>query len=348
MTSSLRDVILVLRTAAGMTQAELADRVGVAQAALSRYESGLREPDDGTLARLADALGVTPGFMRHDFRMRGAIAADAHMRRQRTARPTDWRRVESDVNVLRMHSTFLLDRVPIRPSNQVVQTDPADTDPQEAARLQRATWAMPIGPVRDLTAWIESAGVIVVEEDFSTPRIDGMSQWAGDHAVVLVNSGMPVDRRRMTLAHELGHLVMHSQYQDEDVEAQADSFAAELLMPEHVIRPQLRALTLGKLCDLKQEWGVSMQALMERAYRLGTVSAQERKTFYKKMSHRGWRRQEPGGDALPPETPQLARSVGQALIDAGLTVSEVSEIVGVAPGKDSPFIPVPRGLHLVA
>ncbi|MBE6474841.1 MAG: ImmA/IrrE family metallo-endopeptidase [Actinomyces succiniciruminis] len=31
--------------------------------------------------------------------------------------------------------------------------------------------------------------------------------------------------------------------QDEDVETQANAFAAEFLMPEHVIRPQLRALT---------------------------------------------------------------------------------------------------------
>jgi Zn-dependent peptidase ImmA (M78 family) len=38
---------------------------------------------------------------------------------------------------------------------------------------------MPIGPVRNLIRWVESAGVIVFEEDFGTPRIDGMSQWAG-------------------------------------------------------------------------------------------------------------------------------------------------------------------------
>lgn len=207
---------------------------------------------------------------------------------------------------------------------------------------------MPIGPVRDLTAWIESAGVLVVDQDFSTPRIDGMSQWAGDHAIILVNSRMPTDRRRLTLAHELGHLVMHSQHQDEDVEAQANAFAAEFLMPEHVIRPQMRALNLGKLLDLKQEWGVSMQALMERAHALGAVSAQERQDFYKRLSRRGWRKQEPGSDTLPPETPRLAASVGKALADAGLTDAEIRELVGVAPGRPSPFIPEARGLHLVA
>ncbi|WP_136194008.1 ImmA/IrrE family metallo-endopeptidase [Actinomyces procaprae] len=76
-------------------------------------------------------------------------------------------------------------------------------------------------------------------------------------------------------AHELGHLVMHSRHQDEDVEAQANALAAEFLMPEHVIRPQMRAPTLG------------------------AVVAQERQDFYKRLSRRGWRKQEPGGDTLP-------------------------------------------------
>ncbi|WP_143013723.1 ImmA/IrrE family metallo-endopeptidase [Actinomyces ruminicola] len=124
--------------------------------------------------------------------------------------------------------------------------------------------------------------------------------------------------------YELGHLVMHSRHQDEDVEAQANALAAEFLMPEHVIRPQLRALTLG------------------------AVSAQERQDFYKRLSRRGWRKQEPGSDTLPPETPRLAASVGKALADAGLTDAEIRELVGVAPGRPSPFIPEARGLHLVA
>ncbi|WP_425306102.1 ImmA/IrrE family metallo-endopeptidase [Actinomyces succiniciruminis] len=118
-------------------------------------------------------------------------------------------------------------------------------------------------------------------------------------------------------AYELGHLVMHSQHQDEDVETQASAFAAEFLMPEHVIRPQLRALTLGRLLDLKQEWGVPMQALMERAHALGAVSAQERQGFYKRLLRRGWRKQEPGSDTLPPRRPAWQRASGRPLPTPG-------------------------------
>jgi Zn-dependent peptidase ImmA (M78 family) len=47
----------------------------------------------------------------------------------------------------------------------------------------------------------------VFGEDFGTQRIDGLSQWIGDHPVLLINVIAPMDRNRLTVAHELGHLL---------------------------------------------------------------------------------------------------------------------------------------------
>ncbi|WP_300591227.1 XRE family transcriptional regulator [Microbacterium sp.] len=347
MTGRVGDIILVLRRAAEITQEELAEKLGITQAALSRYENDLREPDDEMVGRLADALGVTPGFLRHEFRMQGAIAADAHMRRQKTTKPSDWKRVEARLNVLRMHSSYLLERVPMRPQQHVIQVDPDDQSPADAARMLRAVWRMPIGPVKSLTRWIEAAGILVVEEDFGTHRIDGMSQWAGEHAVVILNANLPVDRKRLTMAHELGHLVLHTTYIDADVEEQANQFAAEFLMPEHVIEPELVNLTLGKLSDLKMEWGVSMQAIFERAYRLGKVSSEDRQRFYRQMNSRGWKTREPGSDLLAAETPELARSIGRTLDGSGLTDGEIRQLIGVGPHAATVFRDKPRTLRAV-
>ncbi|MBM7411136.1 Zn-dependent peptidase ImmA (M78 family) [Clavibacter michiganensis] len=347
MSRDVGDVLLVLRRAAGITQEELASDLGITQAALSRYENGLRDPDHAMTERLSAALGVTAEFLRHEFRMHGAIAADAHMRRQKTAKPSDWKRVEARLNAARMQTTYLLERVPLRPQNHVIHVDPDDRSPYEAAAMLRAAWRMPLGPVRDLTRWIESAGVIVLDEDLGTHRIDGMSQWAGDHAVIILNSAAPTDRRRLTLAHELGHLVMHASHVDPDAEAQADEFAAEFLMPETMIRPELTNLTLGKLADLKAEWGVSMQAVVERAHRLGRTSPEERTRFYRQLSSRGWKTREPGSDELPPEIPRLAPSIGRRLHESELTRPEVMKLLGAREGADNPFDPPKRVLRAV-
>jgi Zn-dependent peptidase ImmA (M78 family) len=323
------DVILTARRAAGLTQEDLAARLGITQAALSRYENDLREPDDDAVARISEELDVSPEFLTHAFQLTGAIAADAHMRRQKTTKVSDWKAAEAKLNLYRMRSTFLMRRVPINPANHIPTFDPDDTTPADGAKMVRAQWRMPIGPVRNLTRWVESAGVIVIEEHLGTKRIDGLSQWASDYPVLLLNADLANDRKRWTLAHELGHLVLHSNYFDPDVEAQADAFAAEFLMPRHVIEPDLRDLTPARLIALKKQWGVSMAAIFEHAYRLGKVTGVDRQRFYRTMNARGWRRNEPAAEAIADETPELARTIGQSLLTtAGLTRDEIARLTG--------------------
>jgi Zn-dependent peptidase ImmA (M78 family)/transcriptional regulator with XRE-family HTH domain len=326
--STLGEVIQTARRAHGLTQADLASAVEVSQAALSRYEQDLRVPEPDVLPRIAEALGVTLRFIEHASHPLAAMAVDAHMRRRATARPTIWRHLEARLNMLRMHVEQLGEEVSLRASLAMPTFDPFQVSPAEAARLTRMQWRMPIGPVRALTRWLEAAGCVLIREDFGTPRVDGLSQWARDYPVVLLNSASPTDRVRLTLAHELGHLCLHRSDVPDDLEAQANDFAAEFLMPEVVIKPQLRNLTLGKLSDLKREWSVSMQALIERAYALRTLTSARRTSLYKQLSARGWRTQEPHSDDLQPEQPELTRAVFAGLQARGLSATEIAQLAG--------------------
>lgn len=330
----LGEVLETVRRARGLTQADLASIANVTQAALSRYENDLREPESDVLERIADALGVTVSFLRHAGRAHGGMALDAHMRRRASAPPGTWRQLEARLNVYRWHTTHLFEEVSLRAEQYVPAIDPLGVPPADAARLVRAQWRLPAGPVRSLAQWLEAAGCLLIGEDFGTPRVDGMSQWSGDHPVILYNVAMPRDRIRLTLAHELGHLVLHSGAVGfDDVEDEANSFAAEFLMPAEVIRPSLRNLNVGRLLDLKREYGVSMQALIERAYRMELLSPQKRTRMYKMLSARGWRVSEPGSDDIPPEIPQLTKAIGESLNARGLDPREVAKIAGFADPK---------------
>ena len=46
------------RRAAGLSQEQLADRIGMERRSVQRYESGERDPRFTDLVRIADALGV--------------------------------------------------------------------------------------------------------------------------------------------------------------------------------------------------------------------------------------------------------------------------------------------------
>lgn len=347
--STLGQAIEMARRAGGWTQGTIAERAGITQAALSRYENDMREPDEESLRRLAEALEVTPSLLRRAGALRGAMAAEAHMRRNKTAPATVWRRLEARLNMHRCHAHQLFDEVSLQADQHIPRFDPFDTLPADAARMARMQWRMPIGPVKSLVAWIEAAGCLIIDEDFDTSHVAGMSQWIEFQPVMMINQSSPTDRQRWTLAHELGHLCLHSGDIPSEMETQADEFAAEFLMPADVIRPQLRNLSLGKLIDLKAQWGVSIQALIQRANGLDLLTRDKQAAFYKQLSARGWRRVEPGSDQLSREIPRLAKAIGQSLREKGLSNDEIAEVAGYSASNHSrnPFLPAESRLRVL-
>ncbi|MDN5660319.1 MAG: ImmA/IrrE family metallo-endopeptidase [Brevibacterium aurantiacum] len=344
------EVIETLMRARGLTQADLALAIGAAQATVSRYISGARTPEDSEIRRIAGELGVTPAFLAKEFRMRAAIGVSAHMRRQSSTKVSMWKSAEAKLNELRMHMSMLTERAPLQTATHVPTFDYQFTKPAEAARRVRTAWRVPLGPVRSVVDLMETAGTIVCELDLGTHRIDGLSQWVSDYPLVIVNSWSSPSRKRLTLAHELGHLVMHADgYVDDemiDVEAQANEFAAEFLMPEAEIRHQLKTLKLPNLLALKLEWGVSMQAIFERAFRLGLASGTDRQNFYRQISRKGWRTEEPEEDRVPVESPRLVSGLVAQFRSAGLTNDDFADLTGYA--RDAvPDVFLPQsGRHL--
>ncbi|MGD8202443.1 ImmA/IrrE family metallo-endopeptidase [Ornithinimicrobium sp. W1679] len=144
------------------------------------------------------------------------------------------------------------------------------------------------------------------------------------------------------MAHELGHLALHAIDVPPEVEEQAYAFAAEFLMPEALIKSELRNLTLGKALTLKAEWGVSMQALIERAHGLGVLPAAKRTSLYKQLSARQWRTREPGSEDLPMEEPALMAHVAKRLSAQGLSADEVAQISGYADAGRNWLMPTRR------
>jgi Zn-dependent peptidase ImmA (M78 family) len=162
------------------------------------------------------------------------------------------------------------------------------------AQEVRNVWRLPPGPVRNVTAAIENAGGVVFVMDFETDLIDGTNvRFPGSPPMLFVNSKVPGDRHRFNLAHELAHVVMHLSPTFGDAEEQADQFASEFLMPRSTIRSDLRNLDLSVAAQLKVVWGVSMAAIIKRAYDVGTITQSTYRRLFTALSARGMRTHEP-------------------------------------------------------
>ena len=63
MRSQLGDKIRQLRKNAGITQSELAKKLGISGSAVGMYEQGRREPDSKTLLKLCSVFGITTDYL---------------------------------------------------------------------------------------------------------------------------------------------------------------------------------------------------------------------------------------------------------------------------------------------
>jgi len=343
--TTLGEAIHNTRLSTGMSQADLATSAGLTQATLSRYENGLRNPGAQTLATLATELGVAPGLLKALPTFYGALALPSHMRRRGSPKATLWRRLQARLNVVRFHVHRLADMSDIEFGHAVPRFDPTAVSASEAARRVRNQWGMPPGPVEGIVASMEDAGCFTASFDFGSQRVGALSQWVGTYPTVATNSSASVERARLTLAHELGHLVLHSHPEgvSHDIEREAADFAAAFLLPERDVRDEFDDVSLDALHDLKLEWGVSIRTLVERAHTLRAIDARRLNSIHKMLSRRGWLSAEPPGDVSRSEEPLLLGRVVAALEAKGYSEYAVAAIGGFSDvASASRVVPLER------
>ena len=303
------DRVVLARESRGLTQRDLAVQLDIPQARLSRIEAGVKEISGELVESLSRVLHYPGTFFSRSFPILGS-QNDLYHRKRRSTSVRVLREVYANLNIRRWQIENLLRSVDYECE---VPSFPIEDygDPQQVARAVRAAWLVPPGPIRDLTALVEAAFGVVVSFDFGTTQIDAVSLWVnGLPPIVFMNPALPRSRYRWTLAHELGHLVMHG-YPNPHMEDEANEFAAEFLMPADEIRRDLRAVTLDRLLSLKLEWGTSVQALLMHAQRLGKIDSRRSKSLWIEISRKGLRKNEPYEDEIPESSPKLV----QQLID---------------------------------
>ena len=292
-----REMLALARDARRMTQKALAESSGLAQGTISKIENGQLDPTPEAIGAMARALRFPRTLFEYD------TFASAHSvafyRKKASVGATDFRQLTATLTLLREQLVRLVRSVENLPSVNVPEMAPGpQRSAADLAREIRVAWRVPRGPIEDLTALLESEGVLVVPTDFGADGIEGISirdARRGLPPVMFVNVNAPFDRVRFTMAHELGHMIMHHHQQlpPEGYEDEADEFASEFLMPATDIRPHLSNITIDRLAQLKAHWRVSMQSILVRARSLERISAHQSKRLWMQLSALGYRTREP-------------------------------------------------------
>ena len=304
------EMLTLARKSRRITQGQLAKAVGVTQAAISKYEAGLQQVDEELIPRVADALDYPPQFFSQAMDIKGPGVSEYFHRKRARMSVALLNQVYALAEIRRLEILKLLESWEAdTPTVPFLPIEEYEDDPPKIARTIRAVWQVPLGPIFNLTRTMEQNGCIIVGHDFGTRAIDGFSYRSANMPPVFhLNTALPPDRWRWTLAHELGHVVMHNGLGETDVSAkeaeqQADIFAGEFLAPGHELKSSLWNLDLQRLAGLKLQWKISMQALVMQAFRLGAINSQRKQSLFIQMSKSGYRQREPENLDPPIENP---------------------------------------------
>ena len=309
----------------------LARDVGVSPAAVTQYEKGQTRPASSVLAQMAINLGVSADFFRRGGSAPILPAANAHFRSLRAtpamARDQALAFAELSLEVLHLleqHIDFPVVNLP----DFDLPLELSHSDISRAAGACREHFNVTHGPIPHVVRSLEAHGVLVlhIPADLVDARVDAFSTNAAHRPIVLL-SPLKSDkaRSRFDTAHELGHLVMHHDAEPglKTVENEAQSFAAEFLMPADEVVDQLpRRLDWDQLHSLKRYWGVSLKALVYRAKVLKTFNDATYRRANQQLA--SWGNPEPG-PLGPRESATLLGKAAGLLATSGYEIRDLAD-----------------------
>lgn len=332
----------------GLKAGDVATRIGMGVTRYSRLESSdaFSPIDVDELTKLSEVLGFDEEYFSSPpvtvvERSALCFRAKKSMTKTQEDEVAAWARICGDLlhGVLRETGELVKLSLP--------QTS-SDFPPDEAAHLAREALGVRVdAPIAQLMRALERAGVFIFSAEFAAEgvaRHDAVSLWVGEarqRPVVLVRDIESWERTRMSMAHEVGHLVLHRYAKPENAEEAAFAFAAEFLMPGDSIKREWPAhATLESLLPLKMRWGVSISALIEQGHRLGLMTPERRRSLYKQLSTRRqypsgktWREQEPGFDRREVEKPLLITRLIERAYDKNINIETLRRKINSWPAR---------------
>jgi Zn-dependent peptidase ImmA (M78 family)/DNA-binding XRE family transcriptional regulator len=357
----------------GLTAGALAEIVGVTRAAISQYELGLGSPRPEIMRRISQALNLPDRFFLRSSETSEltrvfyrSLASATKGARTRARHKLNW--IERELLPLVEESVELPEvTLPLLRLPRDSSTIPVEEVDDLAAEV-RSAWGLRDRPISNMTWLLENHGVFVAQLDLEAETLDSLASWLGQRPAILVNvARCSAARQRFDLAHELGHLLLHSNVLSaaladtrvhKAMEEQANRFAGAFLLPASSFAAEVYTPSLEAFRLLKSKWGASIGAMISRCGQLGILNPDEITTLWKAYSRRGWRRLEPLDEETRLEEPVLAREAIELLVDHGVlskaelldrlpfAASDIEDLASLPPGYLRDVTPSIRLLRL--
>ncbi len=323
------------RKMAGLSLEQLAQQMGdITKQAINNYEKGKRKPDSRTVIMLSKALGVRPEYF---FRKQIIDLGNFEYRKKVRLTKKEKERIEAkarDIISRYLEIENLL-------GENTVWENPLENfeikkieDVEEAALKLRKSWNLGNNAIPNLIETLEDNGIKVIYIDVNKD-FDGLANFAGGIPIIIVNKKIEdTGRLRFTVAHELGHLLLKldSVENEKEKEKYCHTFAGAFLIPKEQIIKEFGGahrskIALTELISIKEEYGISIQAIAKRLHQLGVIGDSSYKKFNIIVNKNNWRRKEPGEYKAKEKPERFNNLVHRAVAEGIITLSKAASLL---------------------
>ena len=284
-----------------LTLQQLADELKVTKQAIHRLENGEMKPSSELLMNVCSYFNKPYQFFR-ETRDNQYELAQVNFRHSKPTEVKDVTLQEIREQVLK-EVTYFIDLENLLGIQRTFENPLADLDIvdkkdiEKAAKQLRKRWKLGTAPIVDVVDTLENKGVYVVEVTYRE-EFSGLSTMMNDEipVVVLNNNVRIIERKRLTALHELAHLLLRfaEHLSKNAIETFCNHFAGAVLLHEDVILEELGKKRLNisflELKRLKETFGISLQAIIYRAYNMDYISSNDLKTWM--HAYDGWTEKE--------------------------------------------------------
>lgn len=273
-----------------MSQRELCNSVGIelSPTAIAKYEKGAMMPSSKILIALANALGMKVDYFFRPF----AVNIDTSKFEFRKKSRMGTKEVESIKHLVCTEIEKYLEIESVLGMNSACSFDCGnilvESEREAIILAQKFRRDLNIGSdaIVSATDLLESSGVKIIEIDYDS-SFSGTCNDAVGLPVIVVNRNMTSERKRLTMFHELGHLLMKCG-DGVDKEKMCNVFANEVLIPsdrfKNLIGESRHDIALIELRSIQREYGISIDALMAKAAQLSIITSSRYVSYHKKKN----------------------------------------------------------------
>jgi len=323
------------RSLKGISQQELADAIGVTKQMISKYEKGESIPSSSNLLKLSKSLLVKIDYF---FKPDNIDLGVMNFRKKSSFSTKKQESLKQKIklslaNYLEIEELLQID---YSFSNTIGNKKiKSNKDIEHVVLLLRNEWEIGLDPIHNIIQLLEDKEIKVVELFDVEESFDGVATFVNNKfPVVVVNGNFPVERKRFTLLHELGHLLLNLPNNNiKEVENYCNLFASEFLFPQKLVIKEFgnkrNLVSLNELIEVQKKYGISIQAIVHRLVQAGIFTDNRKIDFYKKINSNPSLKKEVNMArfATPEKSYRFEQLIYRALSQEIITMSKASSLL---------------------